>query len=87
MSHPVFAAKEQECGCVVYAFNYMIPCPNHDDCGSAVAQRGYRYGRLFSRFTAHHDRMPIGWENAALLAAADGTLEYEPFRTTRELRS
>lgn len=81
MSHPVFGLELQECGCVVGAFNYSEPCEEH-----SLKQVGarLRYGRLHSQFALKNNRMPIGWENAVLLAAADGDLTYPEFKTIRE---
>lgn len=84
MSHPVFGAEEQPCGCVVYAFNFAVPCQEHEEQYKESQLRQRSYGRLFSQFAAKHARMPMGWENAALLAAADGDLTYPEFKTLRE---
>lgn len=84
MSHPVFGAEAQPCGCVSYGFNYMSPCDKHTEKVMADRVRAREYGRLFSAFAIKHHRMPIGWENAVLLAAADGDLTYPPFKTIRE---
>lgn len=85
MSHPVFGADDQPCGCVVYGFNYIEPCnEKHGKHYQDSRKRALAYGRLHSRFALKYNRMPLGWENAALLAAADGHLTYPEFKTIRE---
>jgi hypothetical protein len=78
--------KTLPCGCTVFAFNHLSPCEGHESYEQAARARGLAYGRMHSQFSHKHDRMPIGWENAALLAAADGDLTFPEFRTVRELR-
>lgn len=79
--------ETQECGCVVHHFNYAVPCKEHEESYAKGKQRDRAYGRLFSQFAAKHQRMPIGWENVALLAGASGELDNIPeFKTIRELQ-
>jgi hypothetical protein len=66
-------------------FNYSEPCDEHGFQYNDDRQRARQYHRLLSRHTASTDRLPASWENAVLLAAADGALDNVPvFTTLRE---